>query len=95
LGLKLGRKKVFVDSTVKSDFIKRARDRKVPEQSRRHQSFRYYLKTGDQEIRVCKSMYLNTVGLGRWSIQNWKNAFSDFEETSDKENKLKKKLNAV
>ncbi|CAH1108662.1 unnamed protein product [Psylliodes chrysocephalus] len=42
-------KKVFVDSTVKSEFIKRARDRKVPEQSRRNQAFKYYLKTGDQE----------------------------------------------
>lgn len=89
--LSWGEKKVFVDSTVKSDFIKRARDRKVPEQSRRNQTFKYYLKTGDQEIRVCKTMYLNTVGLGRWSIQNWKDTFSNFEKADDDEKKLKKR----
>ncbi|CAH1108113.1 unnamed protein product [Psylliodes chrysocephalus] len=84
-----GENKVFVDSTVKSEFIKRARDRKVPEQSRRNQTFKYYLKTGDQEIRVCRTMYLNTVGLGHWSIQNWKNTFSNYEKADDAEKNSK------
>lgn len=25
-------------------------------------------------------MYLNTAGLGRWSVLNWKNTFSNFEK---------------
>lgn len=79
-----------MDSTVKSDFIKRARDRKIPEQSRRNQTFKYYLKTGDHEIRVCKPMYLNTVGLGRLSVQNWKNTFSNYEKADDEKNSLKR-----
>ncbi|CAH0547141.1 unnamed protein product [Brassicogethes aeneus] len=43
-----GEKKVFVDSTVKSDFIKRPR--KVPDQSRRNHTFKYFSKIGDQEL---------------------------------------------
>ncbi|CAB3251768.1 unnamed protein product [Arctia plantaginis] len=68
-----GEKKVFVNDTVQAIPTKRPRDRKQSDKSRRTQSFKYNLKTPhDDYIRVCKTMYLNTLAIGRMTIIAWK-----------------------
>lgn len=41
------------------------------ENSRKNVSFKYYLKVGDDRIRVCKKMFLNTFSLGEKSVRSW------------------------
>lgn len=67
-----GEKKVFVNDTIQSVQIKRQRDRKESDKSRRTQSFVYNLKIDDKYVRVCKTMYLNTIGIGRMTVLAWK-----------------------
>lgn len=67
-----GEKKIFVNDTVQSLQPKRQRDRKEAGLSRRTQSLIYNLKIDDQYVRVCKTMYLNTLGIGRMTILIWK-----------------------
>lgn len=66
-----GQKRIYVENTVKVFHTNRQRDRKDPEISRRVNSFIYFLKKGDEMIRVCKLLYLNTrknlcLGLEDW-----------------------------
>lgn len=69
-----GEKKVFVNDTVQAIPTKRQRHRKQSDKSRRTQSFKYNLKTADDDyIRVCKTMYLNTLAIGRMTVIDWKN----------------------
>lgn len=39
--------------------------------SRRNFSLFYHLKIDNNVIPVCKKMFLSTLGLGEWSVQNW------------------------
>lgn len=68
-----GEKKVLVDSMITAVPTKRHRDRKDSSVSRREQSLLYYLRVNDQNIRVCKTMFLNTLGIGKWTALSWKN----------------------
>lgn len=69
-----GEKKVYVNEHVQSVQIKRPRGRKNSEESRRTQSLVYYL-TGDEDakLRVCRTMFLNTLNIGRMTVHGWKN----------------------
>lgn len=66
-------KKVYVCHLVISSSIKRPRARKTAGESRRAQSFTYQLKIGENLIKVCRTLFLNTLGIGRWTILHWKN----------------------
>lgn len=79
--LNWGEKKLYVDNTVKSSPVARPRDRKDAQTSRRNQTFIYYLKIKEEEIRVCRKMYLNTLGLGRMSVQKWKQKLGSFDNS--------------
>ena len=59
-------RKVFVCNTVT---LKESKN-KTPD-SRRKTTLKYTLKVNHQIIPVCKKMYLNTTGLGEWSVRNW------------------------
>lgn len=62
-------KKVFVNTllTVKRTSGKRGKQ----SVSRRSTSTEYYLKQGYGTIRVCKKMFLNTLGVGEIAIKQW------------------------
>lgn len=69
----MGREKVFVNDTVQAIPTKRQRDRKQSDKSRRTQSFKYNLKPADDDyVRVCKTMYLNTLAKERMTVIAWK-----------------------
>lgn len=70
-------KKTFIDSFVTAMPIKRPRERKDEKQSRRSQSLVYYLKKQEERIKVYRTMFINTLGVGRWTVINWKNKKSD------------------
>lgn len=69
-----GEKKIFIDSLVKILPTNRYRDRKQPAFSRRKCSIIYNLKKEEKLIRVCKTMFLNTLCIGKWCVLNWKKA---------------------
>lgn len=48
-----------------------ARRTQNSEKSRRNASIKYYLKINNQNVRVCKKMFLNTFSLGEWTVLNW------------------------
>lgn len=67
-------KKVFVDNLVTALPVKRPRRRKTNnEELKRGQSLFYYLKKDDEPIKVCRTQFLNKLGIGRWTVLNWKN----------------------
>ena len=49
-----------------------ARDRKVEDESRRSNSFRYTLKVGESVVEVCQTMFLNTLCIGEYYARSWK-----------------------
>lgn len=65
-------KKVFVNNTMKINKIRRPRDRKNEGMSRRKFSNEYYLQVKEDNLRVCKQMYINTLSIGEWTVLNWK-----------------------
>ena len=48
-----------------------SRGRTDADHSRKNTTFRYHLKRDGERKVVCKSMFLSTTGLGRWSVQQW------------------------
>lgn len=68
-----GQKKVYVNSCVRKVPVKRTRGRKVQTESRRGQTFQYFLKVRNEEMKVCRTLFLNTLSLGRRCISNWLN----------------------
>ncbi|CAG4943285.1 unnamed protein product [Parnassius apollo] len=65
-------KRVYVDNLVKVLHTNRQRDRKDPQKSKRVNTFIYYLKKGEDMIRVCKTLFLNTFSIGKSCIWGWK-----------------------
>lgn len=63
-----GEKKQFLKNhtTVKTT----SRKRTFSLQSRRHSSIEYFLLADNQRIRICKTMFLNTLGIGEKTIRN-------------------------
>lgn len=67
-----GEKRTLIDNTVSMVPINRPRNRKNAEVSRRSQSFFYHLRVNDDNIPVCRVMFLNTLSIGRMTVSNWK-----------------------
>lgn len=68
-----GEKKLYVDLFVVVHPTSRARDRKDNDTSRRESSYLYFLERNKEKVRVCKTMFLNTLAIGEKAIRNWKN----------------------
>lgn len=86
-----GEKKTYINNLVVSLPTKRYRDRRNADVSKRLQSLIYYLRVKDNNIRVCRTMFLNTLNVGRWSILQWKNISLSREPTCQrvtKENRV-------
>lgn len=79
-------KKMFVDNLVTALPVKRPRGRKTyNEESKRGQSLFYHLKKDDEPIKVCRTQFLNTLGIGRWTVLNWKNKKGAAFKKNDKD----------
>ncbi|KAG8265160.1 hypothetical protein J6590_101244 [Homalodisca vitripennis] len=70
----------------------RFHNRRVGEEkeSRRNRSLLYHLKMDKSKARqkVCKSMFLNTLSLGEWTVLNWVTSDSTIENNTDEENEI-------
>ena len=66
-----GEKRLYIRILTKVVIPKRARDRKKTDKSRRSTSLEYHLKIGNELLRVCKKMFLNTLSIGEWTVENW------------------------
>lgn len=64
-------KRVYVTSRVLKSAIKRARNRKNDTDSQRSVSYRYFLNRKGDQIRVCKTMFCNTLGISLRTISDW------------------------
>jgi len=63
-----GEKKQFLK---KHTIIKTTpRKRTLALQSRRHLFIKYFLMIGNQRIRICKTIFLNTLGIGEKTIRS-------------------------
>lgn len=69
-----GEKKIYLDSLMQIIPTDRPRDRKHELLSRRSSSVIYNLKKGEEFVRVCKTLFLNTLCIGKWCALNWKNS---------------------
>lgn len=63
-------KKTYVTSLVDVCLAKDKKN-KQNEISRRTYSYKFYLKLNGARVRVCRTMFLNTLGLGRWTVSSW------------------------
>ncbi|XP_072386755.1 uncharacterized protein [Diabrotica undecimpunctata] len=61
-------RKIFVCTLVNKQPTTQKR---TQNKSRRNLSLFYHLKIDNTVIPVCKKMFLSTLGLGEWSVQNW------------------------
>lgn len=66
-------KKHYIAARVSKDRTTRARHRNDPGVSQRTVSYRYFLKNKGDEIRVCKLMFCNTLGVSMRTISDWIN----------------------
>lgn len=82
-----GEKKVFVDLLMVQKRTAKPRERDESNVSRRSYSFEYYLPKGDEHLRVCKTMFINTLAAGSWMAGNWKKKLSSAsnDTSSDQE----------
>ncbi|XP_031334040.1 uncharacterized protein LOC116164052 [Photinus pyralis] len=64
-------KKRYVSARVYKKSTKRARNRNDPEVSQRTSSYTYLLRTTKEQIRVCKVMFCNTLGVSIRTISEW------------------------
>lgn len=62
-------KRVWVKQTVRCQSVSRRKCSTVD--ARRHYTYKYTLETSEGLVPVCKKMYLNTLDVGEWSVQNW------------------------
>jgi len=66
-------KKTFVTTMVTNTYRKRDTTG-LGNESRRSNTFFYFLKYNSSErVQVCKTMFLNTLGLNEWMVRNWVN----------------------
>lgn len=87
-------KKMYVRGLIDVTLTGRARDRKEPGQSRRTFTYQFHLTVDHRKLRVCKSTFLATLGIGDWMALNWIKEKEDID-VDDKEaediNKIKSK----
>lgn len=69
--LQWSEKKLFVEMSTERGFTERPRNRNVDDSSRRTYSYKYFLKKDEQNVRVCKKMFSNTLGMTQWTINHW------------------------
>lgn len=62
------RKTMIINLVEKSSVARRTQN---SNKSRRSSSIRYYSKINNQNVRVCKKIFLNTFNLGEWTVLNW------------------------
>lgn len=62
-------KKVYVKTLTVVKPIQRKRSEK--ETSKRRNAFELYLEVDSIKYRVCRTMFLNTLDIGEWSLHNW------------------------
>lgn len=74
--LSWGEKKTLINEWVTSTKTVRPRNRNTKETTKRAKTLVYHLKVNDEQVKVCRKMFLNTLDLGRWTVQNWKQEFS-------------------
>ncbi|CAG9818856.1 unnamed protein product [Phaedon cochleariae] len=67
-------RKLYIQLLVNVKTTRRHRHRLVEAESRRKYSWKYHLKKSDERIPVCKTMFLNTLGIGERMVMNWKQA---------------------
>lgn len=65
-------KHVLVTTLVERKVVQRSRNRREEGQSRRSCSYVYYLKKSDgSRVRVCKTMFTNTLSIKPWTVTHW------------------------
>lgn len=64
-------RKQYVCGTVKKVDVKRPKFKDGNQVPRRTATLVYSLPIGASSVPVCKTMYLNTLCLGEWSVKNW------------------------
>ena len=62
-------KKLFVSNLIDVDEKKH---HTTQGESRRTQTFEYYLEINNKRVRVCRIMFLNTLDISGWQANNWK-----------------------
>lgn len=69
----VGRKKTYVINMIER-IDKKRHTADVGNNSRRRFTLEYYLKyKKDDKKKVCKTMFLSTLGLKEWMVSNWVN----------------------
>lgn len=63
--------KVFVKLFTQKTETARARGRKDESKSKMKYSCKYYLKKSGTNLRVCKTMFQNTLSIGEWMAFQW------------------------
>nr|CAH7752722.1 unnamed protein product [Callosobruchus chinensis] len=66
-------KKIYVSGRAIASDIKRARNRKSEGESRRKCSYSFFLDKKMERVRVCKTMFCNTLGVSMRTITHWLN----------------------
>ncbi|KAL4720744.1 hypothetical protein ACJJTC_006818 [Scirpophaga incertulas] len=90
-GMTWGEKKVFVNSLVQEMPTKRPRNRKDPSITKRKSSMIYNLHSNDdRRVRVCKTMFQNTLCITKMTIWNWRKGK---ENTSNKNQNVSARKN--
>ena len=70
----------------------KARNTSKNDKSKRNNTFEYYLEVNNENIRVCKVMFLNTLALRQQSVQRWKlKAIGIANRATDSQEKLTQK----
>lgn len=64
-------KKIFVNTLIQTVPCVRPRNRKAENKSKRSRTLQYYLKVNNTNIRVCKTFFINTLGIGRQTVIDW------------------------
>lgn len=72
--------KIYIQCLVKIQNVQRRRG--TGEISKRNVSLKYHLKVDNTEIRVCKQMFLKTLGMKESTVLNWVDKSQEAERKS-------------
>lgn len=82
-------KKVYIEGLVKVIPTSRKRDRKDPQVSKRSSTFIYQLRKGEDLIKVCKTLFINTICIGKSSVWSWKQPIHSLKQAEQKAKSIK------
>lgn len=97
--LKWPEKRIYVSSRVLSLPTVRARNRKENDSSQRSISYQYFLNKRNEQVRVCKTLFCNTLGVSVRTISAWIESDtkspnkSDGSLTANQDNNIPRKKN--